>query len=119
MKIHTVCIDFDGTIVKHEYPFIGEVIPGAIEAMKDFNKRGIKIILYTMRSGKTLKDAVKFLEDNGIALYSVNDNPSQKHWTKSNKVYASTYIDDAAYGCPLIHPDDGSRPFVDWSKINI
>ena len=43
-------IDFDGTIVEHEYPLIGNPVPGALETMKDLIASGHKIILWTMRS---------------------------------------------------------------------
>ena len=44
-------IDFDGTIVEHKYPEIGNPVPGALETMKDLIQQGHKIILWTMRSG--------------------------------------------------------------------
>ena len=50
-------------------------------------------------------------------MYGYNENRSQKSWTQSNKVYGNMYIDDAAFGCPLIHPEDGSRPYVDWKPF--
>jgi hypothetical protein len=43
--------------------------------------------------------------------FEVNDNREQNDWTASRKVYAHTYIDDAAAGVPL---KDGS---VDWEAI--
>lgn len=106
-----IAIDFDGTCVVHEYPKIGEDI-GAQFWIKKFIEAGAKIILYTMRSGKELNDAVKWFEDNKITLYGVNINPTQCEWTESNKCYASLYIDDAAFGCPKTK--DG---FVDWTVV--
>ena len=106
-----ICIDFDGTMVEHHYPNIGPPLPQAFDYMKMFIERGDKIILFTMRSGTTLSDAVEFIEDNGIKLFGVNHNPKQKAWTSSPKAWGHIYIDDAALGCPLI---DGS---VDWSIV--
>ena len=118
-KIGTlICIDFDGTIVTHEYPDIGDPVPGALEKIKELQQRGFGIILFTMRSGEKLKEAVDYLIKNGIELYGVNKNPTQERWTTSPKAYGHIYIDDAAYGCPLIYPKYG-RPYVDWSKIEI
>ena len=114
-----IAVDFDGTVVQHEYPAIGGLVPLAIPTIKKWMEAGHKIILNTMRSGKELDDAVSFLMKQGITLYGVNRNPTQDRWTKSPKVYAHIYVDDAAYGCPLIHPEDGGRPYVDWSKIKI
>ncbi len=109
----TICIDFDGTIVEHAYPEIGDPIPMAIETILQLQKRGHAIILFTMRHGETLKQAVEYVENAGISLYGVNENPKQKEWTESRKVYGHHYIDDAAIGCPLIFKPD-RRPYVDW-----
>ena len=111
-----IAIDFDGTIVKHEYPNIGEEVSRAIFWIKKFQEEGAKIILYTMRSDEKLQAAVNYCEKNGIDLWGVNKNPDQYKWTNSNKVYAHAYIDDAAFGCPLISPRKG-RPYADWQKI--
>lgn len=115
-------LDFDGTVVDHRYPDIGEPVPGAIKWLKRLQRSGGRIVLFTMRSnsletGNLLKDAVEYLEENGIRLYGVNRNPDQDEWTSSPKVYAHVYIDDSAFGCPLIQPKGFSRPCVDWKVV--
>ncbi len=117
-----ICIDFDGTIVDHCFPEIGEPVPQAIQWMKKLNTYGAKLILYTMRSDSirfrtALSDAVEYLKKNGVRLYGVNENPTQRSWTDSPKVYADVYVDDAALGCPLIFPKGFNRPCVDWTKV--
>lgn len=113
-----IAVDFDGTVVEHEYPRIGNTIPLALESLKLFQERGARLLLWTMRDGNELDDAVFFMRRNDIKLFGVNENPSQKHWTKSPKAYAHVYIDDAAAGCPLIVPECGvRRPYVDWSIV--
>ena len=117
-----ICIDFDGTIVDHRFPDIGPSVPEALEWMKKFQDAGAKLILFTMRSdgsrsGDALARAVHYLEENGISLYGVNHNPTQIHWTSSPKAYGQIYIDDAAFGCPLIHPEGFQRPCVDWGIV--
>ena len=109
-------LDFDGTVVKHQYPLIGEDVPQALYYLRRFVDKGANIILFTMRDGDTLKDAVSYLESHYIELYGINRNPTQGSWTESPKAYAHVYIDDAAYGCPLIYPEVG-RPFVDWNIV--
>ncbi len=111
-----ICVDFDGTVVTHEYPEVGNPIPGAIEWLKAWRQRDAQIILWTMRSGDKLKDAVDYFEKNRVNLYGVNKNPDQLSWTDSPKAYGQVYVDDAAFGCPLIQPAEG-RPFVDWSVV--
>lgn len=113
-----IAVDFDGTCVSHEYPSVGKDI-GAVPVLKKLTENGHKLILNTMRSGDELSDAVKWFEENEISLYGINNNPSQKFWTDSPKVYAHLYIDDAALGCPLIfdHAISG-RPFVNWVMVD-
>ena len=112
-----IAIDFDGTCVTHDYPKIGKEI-GATKVLKRLVEAGHKLILNTMRSDKELQDAVNWFKKNGIELYGVNENPTQKRWTNSPKVYAHMYIDDAAFGCPLINaPELSDRQFVDWDSV--
>lgn len=109
-------IDFDGTCVTHAYPALGEPLEGAIETLIKLEQAGHKLILYTMRCGERLVEAVEYLEDNGVKLYAVNDNPSQKYWTQSPKIFCNLYIDDAALGASLVYPDKG-RPYLDWDGV--
>ena len=112
----TIGIDFDGTLVSWNFPLIGKDI-GAAKVCRDLVKKGVKIILYTMRNKEFLDDAVKWCEDNDIKLYGVNENPSQT-WSDSRKVHADIYIDDQALGCQLKEDKSISdRPFVDWEKV--
>lgn len=118
-----IAVDFDGTIVEHEYPEIGKPVPGAFKWLKEFKNHGADLILWTMRSdseasGNTLQQAVDFCRTNGVEFWGVNTNPTQETWTKSRKVYAHAYIDDAAVGCPLReNPRSGGRQFVDWDIV--
>lgn len=112
-----IAIDFDGTMVTHDYPEIGKDI-GAAPVIRALQDRGHKIILFTMRSRLPLSAAVDWCKDNGIELYGINENPTQNHWTTSPKPYAQIYIDDAALGVPLINnPALSHRPYVDWIKV--
>ena len=117
-----ICVDFDGTIVDHRFPEVGPPVPGALEWMIKWQQAGAKLILFTMRSdgirdSMALSRAVAYLKDNGIELYGINKNPSQVHWTSSPKAYGKVYVDDAAFGCPLIHPEDFHRPCVNWEIV--
>lgn len=128
-----IAIDFDGTIVKHDYPNIGEPVPYALDVMRKMSEMGHELILLTMRGHKkvyvnnntnikpndgrdTLQEAVDYLENNGIKLFGVNENPEQKSWTDSNKIHADMYIDDLNFGTPLII-DKEMGYFVDWLKV--
>jgi hypothetical protein len=117
MKGLQIAVDFDGTCVTHDYPLVGKDI-GAIPILKRLVEEGHSLILWTMRSGKELNDAIKWFESNGIKLYGIQENPTQSSWTTSPKAYAQLYIDDAALGCPLIINNKlSSRPFVNWNEV--
>ena len=112
-----ICIDFDGTCCTHEYPAMGKDI-GAYSILRELQVAGHNLILFTMRSGKELDEAVNQLALESITLYGINENPTQKYWTTSPKAYGDLYIDDAALGCPLSQDETISyRPFVDWIKV--
>ena len=67
-----IAIDFDGTIVEHKYPKIGEEIPFAIDTLKELINDGHRLILWTVREGILLEDAVNWCRDRGIEFYAVN-----------------------------------------------
>lgn len=111
-----IAVDFDGTCVTHDYPYIGSDI-GAVPVLRELADAGYRLVLNTMRSGKLEKEAVAWFKSNNIPLYGVNINPDQRSWTASPKVYADIYIDDAALGVPLTTSPSSVRPFVDWVKV--
>ena len=107
-------IDFDGTCVDHRYPDVGPSLPSAVAVLSRMASDGHRLILWTMRSGKELDDAVEWFRANGIPLYGIQRNPDQDTWTASPKAYAQVYIDDAALGAPLMQLAWMKRPGVDW-----
>jgi hypothetical protein len=116
IKKLVICVDFDGTCVKHAYPKIGAEI-GAVPVLKALVAEGHRLVLFTMRSGTFLDEAVNWFEENDIELYGANTNPQQKHWTDSPKAFGNLYIDDAALGAPLTSGDITDRPFINWSEV--
>lgn len=116
-----IAIDFDGTICDHQFPKIGEPVPGAIEWITKFRDAGAILILWTMRSdgdtyGDSLTEAVNFCTEHGLKFDFVNESPQR--WTSSKKAYANVYIDDSAFGCPMAeNPRKGGRAYVDWDVV--
>lgn len=114
-------LDFDGTVVGHEFPEIGPAIPQAIYYLRQFVSAGARIVLWTVRDGEHLAAAVAYMAEKGVELWGVNSNPEQLEWSASPKMYAHLYIDDAALGVPLVYEvlegGRNSRPFVDWSVV--
>lgn len=96
----TIAVDFDGTIVDHEYPGIGKEKLFAFQTLKELEKLGARIILWTFRTGKELDDAVEYCRKNGIEFYAVNKNYPEEIFneTVSRKINADIYIDDKNIG---------------------
>jgi len=103
-----IAVDFDGTIVEHEYPAIGKEKLFAFETLKQMQKQGHLLILWTFRSGKTLIEAVEFCKKNGIEFYAVNKNYPEEIYDESisRKINADIYIDDKNAG-----------GFPEWTNI--
>lgn len=112
----TILVDFDGTVVTHEFPEIGKDI-GAVPVLKELVANGHQLIIFTMRSKQGLLDAVQWYKDNEIPLYGVNENPTQKVWTDSPKAHGNLIIDDIALGVPLLAGGLSRRPWVDWKRV--
>ena len=95
-----IAVDFDGTIVEHEYPKIGKDKLFAIETLKELQKHGALLILWTFRSGTELGEAVEYCRAKGVEFYAVNKNYPEEVFddTISRKINADVYIDDKNVG---------------------
>ncbi|HPT22116.1 MAG TPA: hypothetical protein PLR88_09245 [Bacteroidales bacterium] len=103
-----IAVDFDGTIVEHDYPGIGKENLFAFQTLKELQKLGANLILWTFRTGKELDEAVEFCRRNGLEFYAVNKNYPEEIFneTVSRKINADIYIDDKNIG-----------GFPGWSQI--
>ena len=97
-----IAVDFDGTIVEHRYPSIGKELPFAIETLKKLASEGHRLILWTVREGQYLDEAVEFCRNRGLEFYAVNrDYPEeeQEHNHRfTRKLKADLWIDDRNLG---------------------
>ena len=96
-----IAVDFDGTIVEHAYPEIGKEKLFAFQTLKELQKKGAQLILWTFRSGKELEEAVEFCEKHGVEFYAVNTNYPGEIFdgsVSSRKIDADIYIDDKNIG---------------------
>jgi hypothetical protein len=98
-----IAVDFDGTIVEHTYPKIGKELPFAVETLKQLAADGHKLILWTVRHGQRLDEALKWCNAKGLYFYAVNSNvPLDSLFTKKNeesrKIQADIFIDDSNLG---------------------
>jgi len=97
----TIAVDFDGTIVTHEYPRIGKEIPFAIETLKRLQSLPDHlIVLWTVREGVELEEAVEYCRNRGLEFYAVNTNyPEEKIDNQEpRKIKADLFIDDRNLG---------------------
>jgi trehalose-6-phosphatase len=98
-----ISVDFDGTVVEHDYPDIGEPLEG-IQTLRDLIVAGHTIVLNTCREDtrkrQYLTEAVRFLKKHGVEVHSVNENRREDDFRDDGgrKVYAHCYIDDRNLG---------------------
>ena len=95
-----IAVDFDGTIVEHWYPGIGKELPFATDALRELQKRGHQLILWTVRTGKELDEAIAFCRERGVEFYAVNAQYPEEKWEPgaARKIEADLYIDDSNLG---------------------
>ena len=98
-----IAVDFDGTIVEHRYPEIGKERPFAITTLKRLQKERHLLILWSVREGRLLQEAVDYCRQRGLEFYAVNSNdPDSTSFESSTcgcrKVNADMYIDDRGVG---------------------
>ena len=68
----TIAVDFDGTIVEHKYPEIGEERPFATDTLKMLINDRHRLILWTVREGRLLDEAVNWCRERGVEFYAIN-----------------------------------------------
>ena len=108
LKNLKIAVDFDGTIVEHQYPKIGKDLLFSFETMRELQKHGALLILWTFRAGQELDEAVEYCRSKGIEFYAINRNYPEEVYDESisRKINADVYIDDKNVG-----------GFRGWSEI--
>lgn len=103
-----VAVDFDGTIVENEYPKLGKPQLFAFETLEVLQKRGFVLILWSVRKGKLLEEAVEFCRQNGVEFYAVNRNHPEEIFDPETprKLDVDVFIDDRNLG-----------GFPGWDKV--
>ena len=96
-----IAVDFDGTIVEHKYPNIGEELPFATSTLRILAAQQHRLILWTVRRGKLLEEAVEWCRRRGVEFYAVNKNFPEEILDSSvcfGKINADIFIDDCNLG---------------------
>ena len=125
MKIY---LDFDGTVVEHQYPNIGIYNEGCFEVIKKLQKAGHRIILNTYRANLengTLEAAINYLNfwaiEKGFVVIEefekvkLEPHPWDWNYFKTNDLI---YIDDICIRIPLKPATEAKYPIVDWEKLD-
>ena len=104
-----IAIDFDGTIVEDAYPNIGKPMIFAFETMRKLQSEGHRLILWTYRTEKKLKEAVDFCKQQGLEFYAINKSyPEEEFDGKiSRKINATFFVDDRNIG-----------GFIGWTAVH-
>ena len=107
-----IAVDFDGTVVEHDFPRIGKPMPYARLVLGELVEAGHQIILWTCREDhptdinrRYLQDAVDWFDERDIPLYGINATPVEADFREFvegkvtvRKAYADLYIDDRNLG---------------------
>ena len=97
-----IAVDFDGTIVEDRYPQIGTERPFATQTLRMLMQERHRLILWTVREGALLDEAVEWCKARGVEFYAVNkdfpeeDIEENRHF--SRKIKADIWIDDRNVG---------------------
>lgn len=137
MKIY---LDFDGTVVEHQYPKIGRCNFGCMEVIKKLQDAGHEVILNTYRAdcnNGTLQEALRILNEKAWMLRKGRSSdstefsllpitkwePTKKHphpWSwPMMKMFMEIWIDDIATGIPLKPAVMVSGNMVDWDRLDL
>jgi hypothetical protein len=123
-----IAVDFDGTCCEAKWPSIGGDI-GAAPVLHELVENSHRLILYTLRDGDDLLQAIKWFGERSINLWAIQRHPEQNQMRlqpnllfNSPKCACDYFIDDRAIGAPLIYPTHSEiwdqtpkkEPYIDW-----
>ena len=135
-KTYTIYLDFDGTVVEHDYPRLGRANFGSVEVLQKLQNAGHKFILNTYRvelGDKCLEVALDWFKDAWMYkkpktdVDSINLNVTECVKNKIDPCYWDweffddndcIFIDDICIGIPLKDCCMISGRMVDWDELN-
>ena len=93
-----IAIDFDGTIVRHEYPEVGKLLPDAAKTIRWLHDWA-DIIIWTCRyTTEDIEQMKLFLSYENIPYDSINANMPSILFRPIPKIYFDIGIDDRNIG---------------------
>lgn len=119
-----IYLDFDGTVVEHDYPQIGSLNPNSLEVVKKLQDAGHNIILNSMRvefDDGSMQEALDFLNLNesidGIKIEQQTEQKIYPPRWNLDKIENDIFIDDIAADIPLVKAPIVGGFMVDWLEI--
>lgn len=96
-SVKIIAVDFDGTLCGNKWPEIGEANEELIDYLRDRQKNGDKLILWTCRVGDMLQKAVEWCKEKELVFDAINENLPEiikNFGSDTRKIFANEYIDD-------------------------
>ena len=119
-----ILLDFDGTVVEHQYPAIGAYNEGCYEVVSALQNAGHEIILNTYRielSTEAFDEAMQFLNNSGkikkIEKYTAKKLHPESWDLEKALQDGVLYLDDICQGIPLKGALHSNTQMVDWQKV--
>lgn len=97
MRRKVWAVDFDGTLCENRWPSIGLPHDDVINALKVARQCGVRLVLWTCRTGTALDDAIIWCTQQGLIFDAINDNVPDvidEYGCNPRKITADLYIDD-------------------------
>lgn len=95
---YIIAVDFDGTLSRAGWPYCGDPNIELINKLINLRKEGVKVILWSCRSGIEEQAAVEWCKRYGLEFDAVNQNLPElvESWggEDTRKIYADEYWDD-------------------------
>lgn len=95
LNFKIIAVNFDGTLCENKWPEQGAPNLKLIAWLKEQKALGAKLILWTCRKGKPLKEAVNWSAGQGLLFDAVNENLPEVEAVigSTRKIYADEYIE--------------------------
>lgn len=105
-------VDFDGTIVEHRYPFIGEERPYATEVLRRLLHHRHILMLWTVREGQLLQEAMDWCRERGVEFAAVNGE-----WTGHFEQVGADFDPTRKPDADIFIDDKGIGGLPTWTEI--
>lgn len=96
-KPFVIAVDFDGTLCTNAWPNIGTPNWAVIKKLKELQKAGAHLVLWTCRCDEMLEAAKVACDAWGLIFTAYNENDPDLlayFGTESRKIGADIYLDD-------------------------